>query len=201
MGITPTHAGWTEMTEIDQAKFEQAATRWFGRGSKELADAEVRVLKHALARTPVSHRLVHDPDKMTFGQKLADQVAKFGGSWPFIIYFGVFLALWVGSNVLLASHAFDPYPFIFLNLMLSMLAALQAPVIMMSQNRQGIKDRLAAEHDYEVNLKAEIEIMALHEKLDQMRNDQISELLKTQAEQIQLLTRLLAESDSKSASA
>lgn len=105
----------------------------------------------------------------------------------------MFLAVWVVGNIVLLKSAPDPYPFIFLNLLLSMLAAIQAPVIMMSQNRQGEKDRLAAAHDYEVNLKAEIEIMALHEKLDQMRTEQLTALLQTQDQQIKLLTRLLAE--------
>jgi uncharacterized membrane protein len=102
-------------------------------------------------------------------QKMADQVAKVGGSWGFIITFGIVLAVWVAINIALATRAFDPYPFIFLNLMLSMVAALQAPVIMMSQNRQSAKDRAAAEHDYVVNLRAELEIMLLHDKLDALR--------------------------------
>ncbi|MFT3724145.1 MAG: DUF1003 domain-containing protein [Hyphomonadaceae bacterium] len=103
-------------------------------------------------------------------QKLADNVAKVGGSWNFIIGFGAALLLWVGANLLLgSSNAFDPYPFIFLNLILSMLAAVQAPIIMMSQNRQAAVDRAAAEHDYVVNLRAELEIMLLHDKLDALR--------------------------------
>ena len=105
--------------------------------------------------------------------------------------FGLFLVLWAGLNILLATQAFDPYPFIFLNLMLSMVAAIQAPVIMMSQNRQAAKDRLNAAHDYEVNLKAELEIMALHEKLDAMRTRQLEVLMQQQQEQIDMLTRLL----------
>ena len=105
--------------------------------------------------------------RLTFGGKLADRVAAVGGSWGFIIGFGVFLGLWAVLNtVLLASHAFDPFPFIFLNLMLSMLAALQAPIIMMSQNRQAAKDRLEARLDYETNLRAEAQIEGLHEKID-----------------------------------
>jgi uncharacterized membrane protein len=105
--------------------------------------------------------------------KLADRVAKVGGSWGFIITFVVALASWVTLNALLATRAFDPYPFIFLNLMLSMVAALQAPIIMMSQNRQGLIDRAAAEHDYVVNLRAELEIMLLHDKLDALREKDI----------------------------
>ncbi|HOZ27795.1 MAG TPA: DUF1003 domain-containing protein, partial [Hyphomonadaceae bacterium] len=107
-----------------------------------------------------------------------------GGSWGFIITFVVALALWVALNVLLATRAFDPYPFIFLNLMLSMVAALQAPIIMMSQNRQALVDRAAAEHDYVVNLRAELEIMLLHDKLDALRERDI--LARTDAIDAQL---------------
>ena len=107
--------------------------------------------------------------------------------------FGAFLALWVGLNLLLLRSAFDPYPFIFLNLILSTLAAIQAPLIMMSQNRLAVKDRHDAAHDYEVNLKAEIEIMALHDKLDQLRTEGIETMLRKQEEQIALLTRLVQQ--------
>ena len=171
-----------------------AALRWFGRQAEALDEPERRALRGALKRQPIARDLNEDFDnKLTFGDRLADQVARFGGSWTFIIIFGLVLALWTAGNALLGKAGFDPYPFIFLNLMLSMLAAVQAPIIMMSQNRQSAKDRLDAAHDYEVNLKSEIEIMALHDKLDQMRADQMAELLKRQEEQIALLTRLLAE--------
>lgn len=114
-------------------------------------------------------------DQRTRWDRLADAVAKVGGSWRFIMGFGVVLVLWVSSNVFLAvwGKAFDPYPFIFLNLLLSMLAAIQAPVIMMSQNRQAAVDRAAAEHDYIVNLRAELEIMLLHDKLDALREGDV----------------------------
>lgn len=106
---------------------------------------------------------------MTFGERLADRVAAVGGSWGFIIAFGLFLAAWaVVNTVILVTHAFDPFPYIFLNLMLSMLAALQAPIIMMSQNRQAAKDRLQSRLDYEVNVRAEIEIAGLHQKIDRL---------------------------------
>ncbi|MBB4101436.1 DUF1003 domain-containing protein [Sphingomonas sp. Sphisp140] len=106
-------------------------------------------------------------ERQTFGQKLADRVAAVGGSWGFIISFGLFLGAWAVLNtVLLGAHAFDPFPFIFLNLMLSMLAALQAPIIMMSQNRQAAKDRFEARLDYETNLRAEAQIDSLHHKID-----------------------------------
>lgn len=132
----------------------------------------------------------------TLGQRAADAVASFGGSWTFIALFAAILIVWVGLNsLILVKHdqAFDPYPYILLNLFLSMLAAIQAPIILMSQNRQAEKDRLNAEHDYEVNLKAELEIMLLHEKLDLLRNDQWVELLRIQKEQLSLLTDLIGE--------
>ena len=127
----------------------------------------------------------------TFGQRLADQVAAIGGSWAFLGAFGLFLLVWVALNLASARNAPDPFPFIFLNLLLSMLAAVQAPIIMMSQNRHAAKDRIVAAHDYEVNLKAELEIMALHDKLDQLRTKEVESLIRKQQEQIDLLTRLL----------
>ncbi len=122
------------------------------------------------------------------GERVADLIARIGGSWGFIISFLVFLFAWAGINtMLLSSGAFDPYPYVFLNLVLSMLAAIQAPVIMMSQNRQTERDRLDAAHDYEVNLKSEIEIMALHEKMDELRHRELigmTERLEALASQI-----------------
>ncbi|WP_353255403.1 DUF1003 domain-containing protein [Hyphomonas sp.] len=104
------------------------------------------------------------------GERLSDTIARVGGSWPFIIGFILLLFVWISANGLLlgANARFDPFPFIFLNLVLSMVAALQAPIIMMSQNRQSAKDRVVAHTDYEVNLKAELEILALHEKVDRL---------------------------------
>ena len=123
---------------------------------------------------------------------MSDKVAEFGGSWTFIMLFGAFLVAWALINTfVLVTRAFDPYPYIFLNLLLSMIAAIQAPIIMMSQNRQAQKDRENAGHDYEVNLKAELEIMGLHEKLDQLRSEQITRLLSYQQEQMAILTNLL----------
>jgi uncharacterized membrane protein len=133
-------------------------------------------------------------DQLTFGQRVADKVAAFGGSWTFIIIFASILMTWVILNsIILAKFnaTFDPFPYILLNLFLSMLAAIQAPVIMMSQNRLSAKDRLDAAQDYEVNLKAELEIANLHEKLDGLREKQWSELVEMQQEQIRLLTKLL----------
>ena len=172
-----------------------AADKWFGKTAEDLTDRERQVLDRTAQRKTVSQNInTKFDDGMTFGDRLAGRVAAFGGSWKFIILFGVVLMVWVASNLALARIAFDPYPFIFLNLILSMLAALQAPIIMMSQNRQAVKDRLDAAHDYEVNLKAEIEIMALHDKLDQLRTQEIEAVLRKQEEQIALLTRMLAQS-------
>lgn len=133
-------------------------------------NATIRFLAGQIRRVPVSR----DPNELfaehlTFGERLADRVATIGGSWGFIIGFGLFLAGWAGLNtIVLVRHAFDPFPFIFLNLMLSMLAALQAPIIMMSQNRQAAKDRFEARLDYETNLRSETEIASLHEKMDRL---------------------------------
>ncbi|PZU11349.1 MAG: hypothetical protein DI606_11030 [Sphingobium sp.] len=133
-------------------------------------NAAIRFLTSPLRRAPASRDLYEVFDSgLSFGDKLADRVAAVGGSWSLIIGFGVFLAAWAVLNtVILARHAFDPFPYIFLNLMLSMLAALQAPVIMMSQNRQAAKDRLEARLDYETNVRSESEIALLHEKMDRL---------------------------------
>jgi uncharacterized membrane protein len=140
---------------------------------------ERKVIERIAHKVAVSRDIKTEHDKtLTFGEKLADRVASFGGSWTFMIIFAAVLLFWVTLNSLMLTKAFDPYPYILLNLFLSMLASIQAPIIMMSQNRQAAKDRLDAAHDYEVNLKAEIEIMALHEKLDEMRSKDLAELLK-----------------------
>lgn len=167
------------------------ANRWLGKAWDQTTAAERAVLTRMQRR----ERLGPPPaDDRSLGERVADAIARFGGSWGFIGGFILFLALWVVANVwLLRARPFDPYPFIFLNLLLSMLAALQAPVIMMSQNRQAARDRAAAEHDYAVNLKAELEIMALHDKLDQLRVGHLEKILVAQGEQIALLQRLVEE--------
>ncbi len=153
----------------------ELAGRWLKRQPEALSEQENRVLESTVERKPISRDVnIAVARSEGFGDWLADTIARVGGSWSFIICAIVFLALWTFGNAwLLGRENFDPYPFIFLNLLLSMVAALQAPIIMMSQNRQAERDRLDASHDYEVNLKAEIEIMALHEKLDEMRHSQI----------------------------
>jgi len=129
--------------------------------------------------------------KLTFGERLSDRIAEFGGSWKFIIMFGTVLIAWIVLNaVFLLNRGFDPYPFILLNLILSCLAAIQAPIIMMSQNRAEARDRLRAENDYKVNLKAELEIRHLHEKLDHLLSRQYNRLFEIQQIQIELLQEL-----------
>jgi uncharacterized membrane protein len=128
---------------------------------------------------------------LTLGAKMADKLATFGGSWTFLIIFASILFIWIGLNsFLLLKKPFDPYPFILLNLVLSCLAAIQAPVIMMSQNRQEAKDRLRSQHDYQVNLKAELEIRHLHDKIDHLLSHQWERLVEIQQIQIDLLSEL-----------
>ena len=148
----------------------ELALRYLRKDPHHLDPEERKVLETFKERAPISRDAADiEEAEASFGDRLADRVAAVGGSWGFIISFGVILFGWMLLNSDILSHwnrAFDPYPYIFLNLMLSMLAAIQAPVIMMSQNRQGDRDRVAASHDYEVNLRAELEIMRLHEKID-----------------------------------
>ncbi len=154
--------------------------------SDDSLDAEERrVLSRIQAQKPISQHAAEVADlQSSFGDQLSDRVARVGGSWAFIVTFGVVLVSWMLLNTSVLAHwdlAFDPYPFIFLNLVLSMLAAIQAPIIMMSQNRQAAKDRLSAGLDYEVNLRAELEIIRLHTKIDQAVAAQLALILEQQA--------------------
>ncbi len=174
---------------------ERLAQKLFRTSFAALSPYEQRVVQRIAQGLHISRNTNREFDtSMTFGQRLADRVATFGGSWTFILLFVAVLLLWIVLNsfILAWRGAFDPYPYILLNLVLSMTAALQVPVIMMSQNRQSAKDRIDAAHDYEVNLKSEIEIGHLHEKLDQLCEQQWAELVVMQQEQIRLLTQLLA---------
>jgi len=176
-------------------KMDELSEKIFRKKYAQLGDREKKVAHHLAKRTHISRNVAQEfSEKLTFGQRLADKVATFGGSWTFISIFACVLVVWIllNSLILIAYQmSFDPYPYILLNLFLSMLAAIQAPIILMSQNRQAHKDRLIAEHDYEVNLKAELEIMTLHEKIDLLREKQWSELLSIQQEQIRLLSKLV----------
>ncbi|MDI1255897.1 MAG: DUF1003 domain-containing protein [Flavobacterium sp.] len=159
-----------------------------------LSDLESTVLEALKSETLLSTDLEEDHGDFTLGQKVADKVASFGGSWTFIITFGVFILLWIAANIyLLSNKGFDPYPFILLNLILSCLAALQAPVIMMSQNRQEEKDRERSKKDYMINLKSEMEIRILHEKLDHLIMHQQKELIEIQKVQIEMMNDILTK--------
>jgi uncharacterized membrane protein len=179
---------------MDNQKIKAAAINFFQKEWHELSEIEKRVVQSVAEKRKISRDLNRTfNDERTFGERLADRVASFGGSWTFIIIFGFILLVWIilNSFVLVRySDNFDPYPYILLNLFLSMLAALQAPVIMMSQNRQAAKDRLDAQHDYEVNLKAELEIMHLHQKIDDLRDRVLTDLLEMQKEQTALLNQI-----------
>jgi uncharacterized membrane protein len=133
-------------------------------------------------------------ENRTFGDVVSDHLASFGGSWAFLISFGVVLVIWMAVNVVAGTHAYDPYPFILLNLCLSCIAAIQAPIIMMSQKRQEVKDRLRADNDYRVNLKAELEIRHLHEKLDYLVSKQWQRLAEIQQIQMEMMTDVSAAS-------
>ena len=173
----------------------QLARQLLDSGVTKLSEREQRVILHIAKRLHVA-RDVNSvlEERQTFGERLADRVAQLGGSWVFIIIFTGLLISWVVVNTIVLARfggGFDPYPYIFLNLILSMVAALQAPVILMSQNRQAARDRVAASLDYEINLKAEVEIMALHDKLDRIRVEHLEELLLQQVQRIDDLNNLM----------
>lgn len=158
---------------------------------------ELTALDHEVVESLREHEIVTSniekqfERKLTVGERLSDRIAEFGGSWKFIISFAAVLIAWIVLNaVFLLNRGFDPYPFILLNLILSCLAAIQAPIIMMSQNRAEARDRLRAENDYKVNLKAELEIRHLHEKIDHLLRKQYNRLFEIQQIQIELLEEL-----------
>jgi uncharacterized membrane protein len=160
--------------------FENLAKAMFGMKFHELGDQEQRVIESIANKEPLPENInIAFHENLSIGQKLADKVASFGGSWTFIILFAVVILCWMSINswLILADQAFDPYPYILLNLALSALAALQAPIIMMSQNRQAAKDRFEISANYEVSLKTDIEITRLHQKLDEL-----AEIMKSHAQ-------------------
>jgi uncharacterized membrane protein len=158
----------------------------------EVADLELQVINSLKEQELFAHNMNVEYDtRRTFGERLADRIAEFGGSWRFILLFGAVLATWIAINsVALLAKPFDPYPYILLNLVLSCLAAIQAPVIMMSQNRQEGRDRLRSEHDYQINLKAELEIRNLHEKMDHLLLRQWQKLMEIQQIQMDLMEEI-----------
>ena len=181
----------SELNQYREKYIEQFLSSQIG----DLSEFEQTVLTSLKDHSTLTDKI--DTDEMeglSFGQRIADHVADFGGSWTFIILFGVFLLLWMGVNaVWLANRGFDPYPFILLNLILSSLAAIQAPVIMMSQNRQESKDRDRGKKDYMVNLKSELEIRMLHEKLDHLIINQQQEVLEIHRVQIGMMKDILEQ--------
>ena len=158
----------------------------------ELTNLEKNVITSMNDDKSFVNKVADEVENRTFGQRIADNVADFGGSWKFIIIFLSFIAIWIIANVMfLINKGFDPYPFILLNLILSCIAALQAPVIMMSQNRQEEKDRERAKKDYMINLKSELEIRMLHEKVDHLIMHQQEELIEIQKVQIEMMNDIL----------
>jgi uncharacterized membrane protein len=176
---------------------ESLAKHYLKKGWDNLSERERNVVDRVINRATISRNTYKQlQDERTFGERIADRIAEFGGSWTFIGLFLATLVAWVVVNSYVLARrddAFDPYPYILLNLFLSMIASLQAPVIMMSQNRHSAKDRIDAAHDYEVNLKAELEIVALHEKIDDLREIKWQELVAIQQRQIDILERLLEQ--------
>lgn len=179
------------MTLAIDLEREKLSRELLGEGYHELDEAERDVIDEMAREDPTAENVAETFDEQaSFWDRMADRVAAIGGSWSFIFGFFLVMTAWVILNVVLLKPVrlvFDPYPFIFLNLILSMVAAIQAPVIMMSQNRQAKKDRAAAEHDYSVNLRAELEIMSLHDKVDALRSGQMQELLVAQGQALEQL--------------
>lgn len=158
----------------------------------DLTKLDQAVLKTITKETTITDKIDEELKNYTYGQRIADKVAEFGGSWTFIISFLTFIALWICLNIIIyLNKGFDPYPFILLNLILSCIAALQAPVIMMSQNRQEEKDRERAKNDYMINLKSELEIRMLHEKIDHLIMHQEEALIEIQKVQIDMMNDIL----------
>jgi uncharacterized membrane protein len=160
----------------------------------KLSEEERLIVERFINRGRVARNIAHEfEERLTFGQRLADRFAQIIGSWLFIIIQSAMLAIWITLNITAYISRWDPYPFILLNLAMSFQAAYAAPILMMSQNRQAQKDHLQAKNDYEVNLKAELEIMQLHEKFNDLRDSSWVELVRMQQHQIDLLERLTSE--------
>ncbi|HEV7670300.1 MAG TPA: DUF1003 domain-containing protein [Thermoanaerobaculia bacterium] len=201
--IAAEHPDWGPTSSIcvqDLARYQaRQAEKLLETEIGELSDLEREVLDVIEKQSVMSANVHAEFDRgLTFGERVADKVAKFGGSWKFILSFGFFLIVWIVANaVVLLRKPFDPYPFILLNLILSCIAALQAPVIMMSQNRQEQKDRARAENDYQVNLKAELEIRLLASRIDHLLHHQWKKLLEVQQIQVDLIEQLARAKEEK----
>jgi uncharacterized membrane protein len=184
--------GYISLRELAMYR-EQYITEVLSKQIGQIGEVQRTVIDAMENETLLSEQLAKGDDaELTTAQRLADRVASFGGSWTFISAFGVFIVCWIILNIsFLRNHGFDPYPFILLNLILSCIAALQAPIIMMSQNRQEEKDRERAKKDYMINLKSEMEIRILHEKLDHLIIHQQQELLEIQRVQMEMMDDIL----------
>lgn len=194
-----THENCLSISELNNYR-AKAISDYLSKEIGELTELEKTVLTSVSTNNTLTDKIEDSEEKqfLTFGQKIADKVASFGGSWTFIISFGLFIFIWISVNVYwLVNNSFDPYPFILLNLILSCLAALQAPVIMMSQNRQEEKDRERSKKDYMINLKSELEIRTLHEKIDHFIMNQQQELLELQKTQIDMMNDILKQIEKK----
>jgi len=189
-----THKSCLSQSELGYYR-EKAISEYLVKEKGVLSELEQTVVQSMAGHTTLTDKLDGEEEEpLTTGQRIADHVATFGGSWKFIISFGVFIFFWIGVNIVfLIDRPFDPYPFILLNLILSCLAALQAPVIMMSQNRQEEKDRDRSKKDYMINLKSELEIRTLHEKIDHFIMDQQQELFEMQQVQIEMMNDILKQ--------
>lgn len=201
--IQKDNPGFTHESHLSQDELniyrEKYISDYLIKETGELSDLEKTVLTSLTDNSTLTDKIEDDQQQVTTtGQRIADKVATFGGSWTFIISFMVFILIWISINVFwLLNKGFDPYPFILLNLILSCIASLQAPVIMMSQNRQEDKDRERAKKDYMINLKAEVEIRTLHEKLDHFIINQQQELLELQLVQIEMMNDILRQTNKK----
>ena len=172
----------------------ETAKKFLAKEIEKLSEQERQVVERFIHRGRIARNVAHEfEEQLTAGQRLADHVAEIIGSWRFIIIQSTLLAVWIALNITAYIYRWDPYPFILLNLALSFQAAYSAPIIMMSQNRQSEKDHLQAKNDYEVNLKAELEIMQLHEKFNELRDSSWVDLVRMQQQQIEMLERLLSE--------
>lgn len=182
------HVCFTCLRSLRTMHIEQLLVKERGDLTKLEREVLDSIKEHEIINKNMNRKFEKD---MTIGERLADKMAHFGGSWTFILSFAVMLIVWMAINTFAIANSFDPYPFILLNLVLSCLAAIQAPVIMMSQNRQAAKDRLVSDYEYSVNLKAELEIRQLHSKLDQFTKNQWERHLELQQMQLELSEELL----------
>jgi uncharacterized membrane protein len=192
------HSSFMALDELNYYR-EKYMSEFLSKEIGELSELDNRVLSSMKKNETITDKLDGDEEKpSTLGARVADKVASFGGSWRFIIMFGMFILVWIVANVvLLVNRGFDPYPFILLNLILSCIASIQAPVIMMSQNRQEEKDRERAKKDYMINLKAELEIRNMREEIDHFIMGQQQELIELQEVQIEMMNDILKHVEKK----